>query len=132
MPAEIKTDITADIIKTLYDVEIAEGMTQADVADKIFPHRVELTLGFKEVGNPQHVSVITMSIPFGRVVCTPEEFEALKARLATAVSSNAGFIAEPMGYDEVIDYFEREQEKAQLASMEKYLAAKPREQMFEA
>lgn len=132
MANEMRTEITADILKTLYGIDIETVKTAADAPDTLFPHRIDMTLGFKKEDEPDRISLIHMNIPFGRVSCTPAEWQALLDRLASEVSEKCGFKCVPCPYGEILDMFERQVKAEELAKMEKFLKTMPKEGMYSA
>lgn len=125
-------DVTADIIKTLFGVNTAEVKTVSEVPDQLFGPYFELAIGFKEEANPEHISVIILNLPFGRVVATHAEWDALQARLAEKVSAHCGFKAVPCTWDEICDYYERKHNEATKAAQDAFLASLPKEGGYEA
>jgi hypothetical protein len=80
MAFELQAEFTRDIIQTLYGIEDVRLPPEAYPEVFFDGHRVDLELGFR--ADKQDPMVLTISIPYGKCVATPEDWRALCLRLA--------------------------------------------------
>lgn len=125
--------VTRDIIQTLYGVDTDTIKKPADAPDKLFEQRMELTMSFTS-GDADGMYMVNMNLPFGRVQATTEEFEALRGRLAVAITEKIadGKTYRPASLEETMAFYDRMEQMVHEAAMEKFLANAPKEGMYQA
>lgn len=102
----------ADIVRTLYGVDTATHPSPKDRPDVFFGHHFDVTAGFVQDGNLDQMYRLDLELQLGKIIATPDEWNALLARLAGRLNKLTGENWRAASWKEQMAFQARQEEKA--------------------